>query len=185
MPASELSADEWMARGIEAYQSKRYDRACECFENATAIDPGSVGAHLALGAVRLTLYKQRPAGHSIDFEAAASAMEREWAAYEEREKAILAEKNSTDWPLAEKSLKRANQLDPEDQLTVEYLCSLYFSWKDSSDAGNDRMDEARQWLERVLEIRPDHKHANVQCGMILRAQANKLMPNYGRYPAHP
>ncbi len=45
------------------------------------------------------------------------------------------------------------------------------------------MDEAKQWLERLLEIRPEHKHANVQCGMILSAKARKLLPNYGRYPA--
>ncbi len=185
MSTGQLSAESWLARGVEAYGAKRFDEACEYFENATTTDPSSVQAHLALGAARLTLYKQRPAGFSPDLEAAGERMLQEWAAYEERERAILAEQNSTNWPLAENSLKRANQLDPENDLIIEYLCSLYFSWKDPRDKENDRMDEAKRWLERLLEVRPDHKHANVHCGMILIGKTRKLLPNYGHYPVRP
>jgi tetratricopeptide (TPR) repeat protein len=185
MSTREFSAEAWLARGIEAYQAKRFEEACEHFENALTIDSSSVQAHLALGAARLTLYKQRPAGISLDLAAEGDGGEREWAAYEQRERAILAEQNSTNWPLAEKSLKRANQLDPENELIIEYLCSLYFSWKDPLDEGNDRMSEAKRWLERLVEVRPDHQYANVYCGMILSARARKLLPNYGQYPTGP
>ena len=185
MSTEELSAEAWLARGIEAYQAKRFEEACQHFEKAIAIDSGSARAYLALGAARLTLYKQRPERVWLDLAAEADRAEREWAAYKERENAIVAEQNSTNWPLAEKSLKRANQLDPENELIIEYLCSLYFSWKDPLDEGNDRMDEAKRWLERLVEIRPEHKYANVYCGMILSAKARKLLPNYGRYPVSP
>src|SRR5689334_1956911 len=184
MSTAELSAEAWLARGIEAYQAKRFDEACHHFENAIAIDSGSVQAHLALGAARLTLYIQRPERVWLNV-AEPERAERGWAAYKERENAIVAEQNSRNWPLAEKSLKRANQLDPENELIIEYLCSLYFSWKDPLDEGNDRMDEAKRWLERLVEIRPEHKYANVYCGMILSAKARKLLPNYGRYPISP
>jgi len=105
--------------------------------------------------------------------------------YREEEKGILAEQNLTNWPLAEKSLKRANQLDPQNNLVVEYLCALYFAWKDPLDEENDRMDEAKQWLERLVELHPEHKYANFYCGMILSAKARKLLPNYGRFPPWP
>ncbi len=177
--------EAWIARGIEAYQAGRFQEACEHFEKAVAFNPGSAQAHLALGAARLTLYRQRPAGHSLHPASDGHTMERAWAAFQDKEKAILSEQNSTNWPLAEQSLQRANQLDPEDPLIIEYLCSLYFAWKDPLDEANDRFDEAKHWLERLLEVRPDHKDADVQCGLILRAKAGKLVPNYGRYPAPP
>ena len=97
---------------------------------------------------------------------------------------MLAEQNSTNWALAEKSLKRANELDPQDQLVIEYLCVLYFAWKDPLEE-SDRMDEAKQWLERLAELYPEHKYANFYCGMILSAKARKLLPSYGRFPPLP
>jgi tetratricopeptide (TPR) repeat protein len=182
MASEDLSAETWLARGIEAYQARRFDEAAEHFEKAVAMDPGSVQAHLALGAVRLTLYKKRPPLH---FFAEREISEREVEDFREREKAILAEQNAANWALAENSLKQANELDPENALVVEYLCALYFAWKDPLDETNDRMDEAKQWLERLLELQPEHKYANFHCGMILSGKARKLLPNYGRYPVPP
>src|SRR5690349_6661346 len=104
MSTGELSAEAWMARGVEAYLAKRVEEACEDFEKAIALNSGSAEAHLALGAARLTLYLRRPAGFWLDVTAEGERAEREWAAHEERERAILAEQNSTNWPLAEKSL---------------------------------------------------------------------------------
>src|SRR5262245_40890519 len=120
-----MSTGAWMARGSEAYLAKRFEEACEDFEKAIAMDSRSTEAHLALGAARLTLYLRRPAGFWPDDPTDGDRVQREWAAYEQREKVILAEQNSTNWPLAEKSLKRANELAPENELIIEYLCSLY------------------------------------------------------------
>lgn len=185
MSLPEPSVERSLARGTEAYLARRFEEACQHFENATAIDPNSAQAQLALGAARLTCYIQRPAGFSPNFAGSGDRAEREWAAYQEREKAMLLEQNSTNWPIAEKSLKRANQLDPENALIIDYLCSLYFHWKDPLDDANDRVDEAKRWLERLLEVRPHDKWADVCCGMILSMKAGKLLPNYGRYPAAP
>lgn len=60
MSFDEGSAEAWLARGIEAYQGQRFAEAAEHFEKSVAIDPGSVQAHLALAATRITLYKRRP-----------------------------------------------------------------------------------------------------------------------------
>jgi hypothetical protein len=98
---------------------------------------------------------------------------------------MRAEQNSTNWPLAEKSLKRANQLDPQNKLVVEYLCAIYFYWKDPFDEQNDRLDESKQWLECLAQLDPEHKYANFYCGMILSEKARKLLPNYGRLPSVP
>ena len=179
------SAQEWLALGIEAYLNRRFDEAAEDFEKAVAMDSGSVQAHLALGAARFTLYMRGSFTRPPNFSAAGDRWEDEWAAFEDKQKAMRTEQNSTNWPLAEKSLKRANQLDPRDKLVVEYLCALYFFWKDPVDEQNDRMDEAKHWLERLLELNPGHKYANSQCGMILIAKAHKLIPNYGRFPSVP
>jgi tetratricopeptide (TPR) repeat protein len=131
MSSEESSAEEWLARGAKAYLERRFTEAIEDFEKAVAIDSGSVDAHLALGATYLTLYKKRPSPPSPDYvRAELDVWEKELQVYEEQEKSILAELNSTTWPLAEESLKRANQLDPRNKLVMEYLCALYFGWKD-------------------------------------------------------
>jgi tetratricopeptide (TPR) repeat protein len=183
MASEELSAEAWLARGIEAYQEQRFDEAAEYFGNAVAIDPESADAHLAMGATHLTLYKRgrwTPAPDS--FSSVGSDPEiadAEWRAYEEQERALIIEQNSTNWPLAEKSLKRASQLDPQNKLIIEYLCALYWMWKDPVNEENDRVDEAKQWLKRLADVDPTNKYADLHCGILLSIKARKLLPDYG------
>ena len=184
MASEKFGGGAWLARGVEAYQKRRFDEAVEHFENAVAIDPGSVQANLALGATRFTFYMRDSFPPPPDF-SAGEPFSDEWEAFRERQKVIRAEQNSTNWPMAEKSLRRANQLDPQDKLVIEYLCALYFSWKDLLDEQKDRMDEAKKWLERLAELDPENKYANCYCGMILSGKARKLLPNYGRLPPVP
>ncbi|MBV8820207.1 MAG: hypothetical protein JO022_17735 [Acidobacteriaceae bacterium] len=184
MASEDLSAAAWLACGAEAYLKRRFTEAAEHFEKAAATDPESAQAHLALGAARLTLYRRRPSPVSTYLFATRDFSERELAVHQENEKAILDEQNATNWRFAENSLKRANQLEPENSLIVEYLCALYFYWKDPLDK-DDRVNEAKQWLERLLELEPQHKYANFQCGLVLMAKARKLLPNYGRFPPGP
>jgi tetratricopeptide (TPR) repeat protein len=186
MSTGEGSAEAWLARGTKAYLERRFTEAIGDFEKAVAIDSGSVDAHLALGATYLTLYKKRLSPPSPDYlHAERDVWEWELKAYREQEKAILAEQNLTTWPRAEESLKRANQLDPRNKLVMEYLCALYFGWKDSSDEDKDRLEEAKHWFERLAEIYPEHKYADFYCCMIAVVQAQKLLPNYGRFPRPP
>jgi tetratricopeptide (TPR) repeat protein len=117
MTSKERSAEEWLSRGIEAYQKKRFDEAAGHFEKAIAMESGSAQAYLALGATRLTLYQRRPSPVSNYLFAERDISQRELAVHREQEKAILAEQNSTNWPLAESALKRANQLEPCHQLS--------------------------------------------------------------------
>jgi tetratricopeptide (TPR) repeat protein len=183
MSSDEGSAEAWLARGIKAYLERRFTEAIEDFERAVAIHSESVDVHLALGATYLTLYKKCPSPPiPNDLDEKFDVWEKKLRAYEEQEKSILAELNSTTWPLAEESLKRANQLDPQNKLVMEYLCALYFGWKDSPDEDKDRLEEAKHWFERLAEIYPEHEYANFQCGMIAMIQAQKLLPNYGRFP---
>ena len=67
MASEELSGETSLPRGIEAYEKQRFDEAIKHFENAVAINSGSVQAHLALGATRFTLYKKRPSPPSPDW----------------------------------------------------------------------------------------------------------------------
>ncbi len=189
MPSDERSAGAWLARGIEAYQKQRFAEAVEHFKQAVAIDSGSVEAHLALGATYLTLYKRRPPPPSLNYSDAERDIwrtefrwEAELRAHREQERAFFAEQNSTNWPLGEESLTRANRLDPQNQLVIEYLCALYFYWKDPLDDENNRMEQAKQWFERLAQVNPHHKYANYQCGFIACTQAQKLLPNYGWFP---
>jgi tetratricopeptide (TPR) repeat protein len=185
MSSEEHGADARIASGIEAYQKHHFDEAAEHFEKAVTMDPGSLDAHLALGATRLTLYQRRPSPASTYLAERRDITERELIEYREKERVILAEQNRTNWPLAETSLKRANQLDPRNELVVEYLCVLYFSWKNPGDEEADRMDDAKQWFEHLAELNPQHTHANFYAGMILTTKARKLLPNFGRFPSVP
>ena len=67
MSSEEYGAEARMANGIEAYQKHNFDEAAEHFEKAAAWDPGSLDAHLALGATRLTLYQRRPSPTSSNY----------------------------------------------------------------------------------------------------------------------
>jgi tetratricopeptide (TPR) repeat protein len=182
-PSEELSAEAWRARGIKAYQEQRFDKAAEYFGKAVAIDPESADAHLAVGATRLTLYKRgRWMPPPYSFSSVGSDPEiadAEWRAYEEQERALIIEQNSTNWPLAEKSLKRASQLDPQNKLVIEYLCALYWMWEDPVNEENDRVDEAKEWLKRLADVDPTNKYADLHCGILLSIKARKLLPDYG------
>src|SRR3954447_19646066 len=116
MPSDDFTAEAWLARGIEAYQKRRFEEAAGNFEKAVAVDPGSVQPCLALGAARLTLYQNRPSpAVATCFFDERDITRPELAAYREKEKTILAEQNSTNWPLAENSLKHANKLDSQNK----------------------------------------------------------------------
>jgi tetratricopeptide (TPR) repeat protein len=186
MDSEELTAEAWLARGTEAYTKGSFDKAAEHFEKAIAADPRSAQAHLALGATRLTLYQggrwpPSPAYGSIP----GDILEAEFTAYREQEKALLIEQNSTNWPLAEKSLNRASQLDPQNSLIAEYLCALYWIWEDPLNEENDRMDDAKWWLKRLAEVDPGNKYTDLYCGILLSGKARKLLPNYGCLPSSP
>jgi len=105
--------------------------------------------------------------------------------YEEERSAFIAQQNATNWPLAEKSLKKANQLDPQNKLIVQYICVLYSFWKDPLTEENGRADEAICWLERLAELDPTDYNPNLSCATLLTMGARKLLPNYGRFPALP
>src|SRR4051794_4817400 len=129
MDSGNLSAEAYLARGIVAYNERRLDEAAELFGKAAALNPESAQMHLALGATRLTQYIRgcRPPATDYLF-GNRGITAAEWDAYEEERSALVTQQNATNWPLAEKSLKRANQLDPQNKLITQYLCVLYSCW---------------------------------------------------------
>src|SRR5579875_1030782 len=154
MYPEDLGAEALLAGGIDAYQKQQFERAADHFERAAALAPNSIPAYLSAGVARFTLAKigyfpappaSALAGHQL--------REDEWAAHARQEKRMRAEQNSTNWPLAETSLRHANELDPQNQIVVEYLCALFFLWKDPEEK-IDRLDEAKHWLERLVELDP-------------------------------
>jgi tetratricopeptide (TPR) repeat protein len=186
MSWEEGRAEIWLARGVEAYQQQHFTEAATHFEKAVALDPGSAPAHLALGVARLTLYQKRPAPPSPDWVGARRDItEAELRAYREQEQALLAEQNATNWARAEESLQRARQLDPQNQLILEYLGALYCAWKDPFEEENHRLAEARSWLARLAALNPEHPSAHWDCGRIACQQAQRLLHQDGRFPPPP
>jgi tetratricopeptide (TPR) repeat protein len=165
-------AQAWRARGIEAYQGQRYDEAIAHFEKVVASEPESVQAHLAVAAARMTVAGRQSMPPAVGLS------QSELARHREQVEAFLREQASTNLPLAEKSLKRANELDSRDKLVIEYLCALYFGWPDPDDDFRHK-DEAMVWLERFAEVCPGNKFSHVYCGLILKDRAGKLLPNHG------
>jgi tetratricopeptide (TPR) repeat protein len=185
MYSEDFTAEALLACGIDAYRKQQFEQATEHFDRAVALAPSSVQSYLSAGVARFTLAKRgyfspSPAVPLKDDE----YREDEWAAHAKEEKRMRAEQNSTNWPLAERSLKRANELDPQNRSVVEYLSALYFLWKDP-DEQIDRLDEAKHWLERLAELDPQNDYANFYCGVILTTKAQKLLPNYGPVPSTP
>jgi tetratricopeptide (TPR) repeat protein len=186
MDAGNDSAETYRRGGIVAYEDRRLDEAAELFGKAVAIDRDSAEAHLALGAARLTEYIRGCRPPSTDYVFGNHEVsEADWYAYEEERSAFIAQQNATNWPLAEKSLKKANQLDPQNKLIVQYICVLYSFWKDPLTEENGRADEAICWLERLAELDPTDYDPNLSCATLLTMEARKLLPNYGRFPAFP
>jgi tetratricopeptide (TPR) repeat protein len=186
MSLEEGRAETWLARGVEAYQQQRFTEAAAHFEKAVAREPGSAPAHLALGVACLTLYRNRPAPPSPDWVGARRDMtEAELRTYREQEQALLAEQNATNWVRAEESLHRAHQLDPQNQLILEYLGALYFVWKDPFEEENHRLAEARSWLARLAALNPEHPSAHLDCGRIACQQAQRFLHHAGRFPSPP
>jgi tetratricopeptide (TPR) repeat protein len=178
-------AKEWLTRGIEAYGNREFEEAADCCEKAVEIEPNSADAHLALGAVRFTLYL-RGCFEKLTFSSKGNSLT--WEEFErlrDLEKVLRAEQNATNGPLAEKSLKRANELDPQSKLAAEYLSSFYFHWKDPANENNDRAREATFWLDRLIEIDPKNKYAASHGVTLLLMKARRLLPHFGQFPFVP
>ena len=47
---------EWLNRGVQAFKNGRSAAAVEAFEQAVAVNPGSVAAHLYLGTAQMQQY---------------------------------------------------------------------------------------------------------------------------------
>ncbi len=54
-----------------------------------------------------------------------------------------------------------------------------FDVEGSVNEENDRVEEAKHWLKRLVDLDPTNKYADLHWGILLSMKARKLLPNYG------
>ena len=178
------SAETWLERGAEAFADMRIDEAALHFEKAVAANLDSAKAHLCLGVIRLFQY-QNGVGlqpDQIDWPGDKPKTRAEYQARAERRRAQIEEQNATNAANAEQHLKKSLELQPHYELAIEYLGGLYYWWLDPTTEQRVRLDDAKQWYERVLEINPQHRFAEYACGAIEWEKGFRLVRSNPGFP---
>ncbi|MBV8550328.1 MAG: hypothetical protein JOY54_03430 [Acidobacteriaceae bacterium] len=190
MSSGDNDAQAWIDRGVEAYWHMNLADAAQNFEKAVALDPQSVRARLCFGVTSLFLYQNGVSEVNVNFldvPGGRPPKRAEMAAEVDRVRALIGEQNATNGKRAEDNLQQALQLDPQNELVMEYLAALYYAWIDPNTdwlgtKRRSRLDEAKHWYERILEMNREHRFANHVCGAIDWQKAFDLMRSSGSYP---
>jgi tetratricopeptide (TPR) repeat protein len=178
-------AEACVNRGLDAFWQFKFDEAEKDFEQAVRIDPGSVQAHLSLGVLNLVQYGNRVSEtrqQIWDPEIVSSRPDADNAAAVDRARKLIDEHGAKIGRRAEESLTEALRLDPRNTLAMEYLAALCYNWLDSNEH-RSRLDDAERWIQRSLDINPEHKFANYCCGAINAEKVLSILQGTG-YPLH-
>lgn len=135
------TASEWRQKGIEAYKNARYPEAVTAFQNAVNLQPNDATAHLYL----------------------ANAWMAQWIPGAESPDNIRAADS------AKAELRAVLRLDARNAAALESLG--YLTFQEAGAAGNRdekaiRLDEAKAWFEKLIEIEPRKKQAHYSLGVI-------------------
>lgn len=147
---------EELQSGLDAYRSKKNERAVESFRKVLALDPGNPLAQVMIGRISTYLFRWEDAW--LQFRAVAPILPR--SSYVARKLGwVLYRMSRYDESVTE--YERARGLDP----------NSYRVWREMADAlfhqGN--LEEARNSVNRALKLRPrDDSGLNLK-GMILNA----------------
>ena len=138
--AQATTADEQVNLGVQAFRNARYAEAARHFSTAVRLDPGYLDAGLYLA----TTYMQQ-------FVPGSDSPENQQMAQR-----------------AQDEFQRVLSLDPENDVALASIASLYFNRK--------KFEDAREWYEKLTSLSPENKEAWYTLGVIAWSQ---FYPAYG------
>jgi tetratricopeptide (TPR) repeat protein len=138
--AQATNAEEQVNLGVKAYQNARYDEAVEHFSTAVRLDPAYLNARLYLATAYMSQYI--PGAQSP-------------------ENLRMAQR-------AHDEFQQVLALDPENDVAMASIASLYYSQK--------KFEDAREWYEKLTSLDPENKEAWYTLGVIAWSQ---FYPAYG------
>ncbi len=145
-----LKARDQLNKGVEAYKNAKYGEAVDHFKQAIELDPTNPNARLYLATAYMNQYI--PGADSPD--------------------------NNKNAQAARDEFQKVLQDNPNDKMAVQSLASLSYSEAggiSDMDAKLKKLDEARKWNERLIQIDPNSKEGYYTLGVIDWA---KWYPNY-------
>lgn len=145
-----LKARDQLNKGVEAYKNAKYGEAVDHFKQAIELDPTNPNARLYLATAYMNQYI--PGADSPD--------------------------NNKNAQAARDEFMKVLQDNPNDKMAVQSLASLSYSEAggiSDMDAKLKKLDEARKWNERLIQIDPNIKEGYYTLGVIDWA---KWYPNY-------
>ena len=145
-----LKARDQLNKGVEAYKNAKYGEAVDHFKQAIELDPTNPNARLYLATAYMNQYI--PGADSPD--------------------------NNKNAQAARDEFQKVLQDNPNDKMAVQSLASLSYSEAggiSDMDAKLKKLDEARKWNDRLIQIDPNSKEGYYTLGVIDWA---KWYPNY-------
>lgn len=152
-----LRAEIGRAGALESLD--RAEAAAEALRALTVREPESVEAHMALGDLlrRSERWAEAASAYTIGIDLLAERGRENWAAFYQR--GICHERAGL-WERAEADFKKALELRPDQPLVLNYLG---YSWVEMGR----NLDEAREMIERAVELRPSDGYITDSLGWVL------------------
>lgn len=146
---TKLKARDHLNKGVHAYKSARYDEAVEHFKTAVQLDPEFPTARLYLATAYMNQYI--PGADSPENNQYAKAAQDEF---------LRVLENSPDDPDSRK-------------VAIAYLASLNYQQASGIPKLEDKLrklDQARAWYEKLVQVDPQNKEAWYSLGVITWAK---------------
>jgi tetratricopeptide (TPR) repeat protein len=146
---TKLKARDHINKGVNAYKSARYDEAVEHFKTAVQLDPEFPTARLYLATAYMNQYI--PGADSPENNQFAKAAQDEFLR--------VLEDNPED--------------DDSRKVAIAYLASLNYQQASGIPKLEDKLkklDEARTWYEKLVQVDPQNKEAWYSLGVITWAK---------------
>ncbi len=139
-----LRARDQLNKGINAFKSANYPQAVEHFKTAIQLDPNFLNARLYLASTYMSQYV--PGADS--------------------------EENKRNAEAAMKGFMDVLERDPNNQLAVDMLGSLcYNQAKTGAEVNFGRLDDAKKWYLKLIQLNPNKKEAYYNIAVIDWAKA--------------
>jgi Tfp pilus assembly protein PilF len=136
-----LKARDQLNKGVQAFKSAKYNQAVEHFKTAVAYDPEFKTARLYLGMAYFSQYI--PGAESPE--------------------------NVQNAKAANDEFLKVLEGDPKDTIAISTLASLHFQQAQGNqplDQKMKKLDESKQWYQKLAEADPSNKEAYYSLGVI-------------------